>query len=78
MIVISLSAGRGNYIGSFPGSQTIPISSYDNDLFGVLHLTTAGFWTSYIPGSPFNAFTDFTPGSSYQIDTKAAFDIITS
>lgn len=70
-------------INSFPGTEVIPCSSYDDKLICV-YLSAGSFGGPpgilvYVPGNNFNMFTSFIPGSGlYAIKAKEAFDIVTN
>ena len=69
-------------IDPFPGTTTIPCSSFDDKL-NVIFLSAASHGgapgvVTYIPGTILNMFNYFVPGSGkYIINAKEAFDIIT-
>jgi len=74
-MVLSLSAGD-NYIGAFPGTTQISISDYYSSLNYVWHYVSGrDFYLWHLQGSPFNAYTHFIPGSSYNINCKTNLDI---
>lgn len=74
-MVLSLSAG-GTYISSFPGTTEIPIKDYYSTIDYTWHYVGNEVYQFHLPNSPFNAYTNFVPGSSYFIHTLSETDII--
>jgi len=70
-------------IETFPGTESIPCSSFDDKLFAVyLSGASHGGYPGiivYLPNTHLNMFTSFIPGSGvYIIKAKESFEIITN
>lgn len=77
----TLSAGKNVFV--FEGTQSIPLSTFDEYLYLVYEKPQEvedlrwfpGKWKAYAPGFEYSRATHFNPGYLYRVNVKSDFTI---